>query len=126
MTRAQVVVVRRSELQRLPGRVAQAGGEARYLEGFAHGLVTTIIDANIAPGTGAETHRHPYAEVFVVSEGSGRYFVGETFVDAEPGDFVLIPSGAWHSFLNPGRTVLRHVAIHEHPSLVIERRTQAE
>jgi quercetin dioxygenase-like cupin family protein len=113
-------LVRNSELELIRGRVTQEGGELRQLSGSDHGLVTSIMVAQVAPGSGPRRHRHPHAEIFVISEGYGRFEVEGAYLDAEAGDVVIVPPDAWHAFTNSGDGMLRHTAIHENPRAVSE------
>ena len=108
--------VPRSELEPLDAKVARDGGSLLYLEGGRYGLVTSVYEAEIVPGSGPKPHTHAYAEIFVLHEGQGRYFVDEQSFDAEAGDIVIIPPEAEHSFTNTGPATLRHTAIHEAPA----------
>ena len=67
------------------------------------------------PGSGPRTHSHPYAELFVLHDGRGRYQVGDKSFEAKADDVVIIPSGLWLSFVNTGSGPLRQTAIHETP-----------
>ena len=44
--------------------------------------VSFFIQAS-PPGHGPGPHRHPYAEVFVLHEGSGSFLAGEETIEAE-------------------------------------------
>lgn len=96
-------------------KVTRDGGSIRYLEGQRYGLVTSVFQSEIVPGSGPRPHAHAYSEFFILHEGQGRYVVDETSIDAEAGDIVIIPAGAVHSFVNTGSGPLRHTAIHEAP-----------
>jgi mannose-6-phosphate isomerase-like protein (cupin superfamily) len=52
----------------------------------------------------------------VLHDGQGRFMVGEESFDAAAGDMVIVPPGAWHSFVNTGTDFLRQTAIHEAPA----------
>jgi len=69
--------VRRSDLEQLDAKVARDGGSLRYLEGGRYGLVTSVFEAEIVPGSGPRPHTHAYAEFFVLHEGQGRYFAAD-------------------------------------------------
>lgn len=107
--------VPRAELLPLDAKVVRDGGSLRYLEGRKYGLVTSVFESEIVPGSGPRPHTHPYAEFFVLHEGQGRYIADDTSINAEAGDIVVIPAGAVHSFINIGQGLLRHTAIHEAP-----------
>jgi len=57
------------------------------------------LDAN-TQGPGA--HSHPEDDVFYVLEGTMSILVGQEWVDAPPGSFVLVPGGVTHDFENRG------------------------
>ncbi len=54
------------------------------------------------PGPGP--HTHPEDDVFVVLEGTLHFFVGDAWVEAPAGSFVLVPGGVTHDFENRGDT----------------------
>src|ERR1700674_1136686 len=108
-------LVRAADLELLALKSTQDGGAVRYLEGRRYGIATSIFASEVIPGSGAGTHSHPYAEVFVLHEGTGRFAVDDAEIDAEAGDVVIVQAGAWHSFTNSGRSLLRLTAIHEAP-----------
>jgi mannose-6-phosphate isomerase-like protein (cupin superfamily) len=108
-------LVRAAELELLPLKTTQDGGAVRYLEGGRYGLATSIFATEVVPGSGPRTHSHPYAEIFVLHEGTGRFAVDDSEIDAEAGDVVIVEAGAWHSFTNSGLATLRLTAIHEAP-----------
>jgi mannose-6-phosphate isomerase-like protein (cupin superfamily) len=50
--------------------------------------------------TGPGAHTHPEDDVFYVIEGTMSVLVGDRWVDAPKGSFVLIPGGTTHDFEN--------------------------
>lgn len=82
------------------------------------GPVTVLAYGNDAPGTGPRRHVHPYDEIFVVLEGHARFTVGDTQIDAGPGEAVLGPKGLPHSFVNLGPGRLQTLDIHCHPEWI--------
>lgn len=52
--------------------------------------------------TGPGAHAHPEDDVFYVLEGTMSFFVGDQWVDAPAGSFVLVPGGVTHDFENRG------------------------
>jgi mannose-6-phosphate isomerase-like protein (cupin superfamily) len=50
------------------------------------------------PGPGG--HSHPEDDVFYVIEGTVSFLVGDSWVDASTGAFVLAPGGVTHDFEN--------------------------
>jgi mannose-6-phosphate isomerase-like protein (cupin superfamily) len=51
---------------------------------------------------GPGAHSHPEDDVFYVIEGTMSVLVGESWVHAERGSFVLVPGGVTHDFENRG------------------------
>ena len=49
---------------------------------------------------GPGPHSHPEDDVFFVIEGTMSFLVGEQWVDAPKGSFVLAPGGTTHDFQN--------------------------
>ncbi len=49
---------------------------------------------------GPGAHAHPEDDVFYVLEGTMSVLVGEDWVDAPKGSFVLVPGGTTHDFEN--------------------------
>ena len=89
------------------------GSTSRQFEGYRYG------DANVSffvsatpPGRGPALHTHPYAEVFVVQEGSLTFIVGEQTIDATAGQILVVPAGVPHKFTNTGAAVAQHIDIH--------------
>jgi quercetin dioxygenase-like cupin family protein len=77
--------VRHSELELLPGKVIDEGGDLRVLSGSDFGLRTSVMRSLVAPGSGPRPHHHPHAEVFVVDDGQGRFDVDGVGIDVEAG-----------------------------------------
>jgi mannose-6-phosphate isomerase-like protein (cupin superfamily) len=53
---------------------------------------------------GPGAHSHPEDDVFFVIEGTMSILVGETWIVAPQGSFVLVPGGVTHDFENRGAT----------------------
>jgi mannose-6-phosphate isomerase-like protein (cupin superfamily) len=93
--------------------IVLAPGEGRR---YAMGRITSVFKADDAetagysisewwlePRTrGPGAHDHPEDDVFYVIAGTMSILVGESWVDAGPGSFVLIPGGMRHDFENRG------------------------
>jgi mannose-6-phosphate isomerase-like protein (cupin superfamily) len=77
-----------------------------------------LVDA--APGTGPKLHRHPYAEIFLVQEGTATYVVGDETFDVAAGQIAVVPPGAPHKFVNSGTGPLRQIDIHANNRFVTE------
>jgi len=67
-----------------------------------HGALSIFEDHN-DPGAGPPLHVHHDAdEIFTIVTGTFKFICGETVIGAGPGDVVLVPRGATHTFLNCG------------------------
>jgi mannose-6-phosphate isomerase-like protein (cupin superfamily) len=93
---------------------------ARELVGAEHGLDITIAFVDAEPGRGAATHRHPYAEVFIVLEGRATYTIDGAQVDAQAGDILVANPNQPHAFVNSGTGRLRQIDIHVSPEFDTE------
>jgi mannose-6-phosphate isomerase-like protein (cupin superfamily) len=51
---------------------------------------------------GPGAHSHPEDDIFYVLEGTMSFLVGESWLDAAKGSFVLVPGGVTHDFENRG------------------------
>jgi mannose-6-phosphate isomerase-like protein (cupin superfamily) len=80
--------------------------------------VTVLTYGNDEPGVGPVLHVHPYDEVFVVTQGRARFFVGDQVIDAEAGETVLGPAGVPHRFINLGPGRLQTIDIHHSPKWI--------
>jgi mannose-6-phosphate isomerase-like protein (cupin superfamily) len=96
-------------------------GNSHELEGYLHGEAPVcIILFDGPPGSGPKLHRHPYAEVFLVQEGSATFTVGEDTIDVTGGQIVIAPAGIPHKFVNSGTGPLRQIDIHANDRFVTE------
>ena len=99
------------------------GGRLRFFHGDEHEFGPISVATSTSPlGGGAPEHRHPCAELFVVVEGQGTYRIDDVEVIAEPGDVVVVPPQAWHSFRATGEVPLRHVGAFPASHVEIEQR----
>jgi mannose-6-phosphate isomerase-like protein (cupin superfamily) len=84
------------------------------------GAGVSLICVDLAPGRGPALHRHPYAEVFVITDGEATFTLGDTERVVRAGEIVVAPAGVAHRFVNSGTGRLRQVDIHEHPRFETE------
>jgi mannose-6-phosphate isomerase-like protein (cupin superfamily) len=89
------------------GEIIELGSAARMriLEDGRHtNHHLGIAVATLAPhAPGPPQHRHAkHEEGFYVISGVVRFTVGDHVYDAAPGTLVMVPTGAPHSFANPG------------------------
>ena len=93
---------------------------AHELVGAHFGVPISLILVHSGPGTGPAMHRHDYAEVFVLEQGTATFRVEYAEFVAQPGQIVIAPPGAYHGFTNTGSGQLRLTAIHTAPNFKTE------
>jgi len=81
------------------------------------GVDASIFVTRTPPGRFVDLHVHPYAEVFLLLEGRGRWTVGEAVHELEPQDMVVVPPQTPHGFRNVGDVPLLVVSVHERGTL---------
>jgi mannose-6-phosphate isomerase-like protein (cupin superfamily) len=90
-------------------------------EGHEHGGTgISMIFVDAAPGRGPSLHRHEYAEVFIVQEGTATFRVRDEEIEIGAGQVVVVPGGVPHGFVNSGDGPLRQIDIHLNPRFVTE------
>jgi quercetin dioxygenase-like cupin family protein len=95
------------------------GGSPRF-EGYLHGATTSFFVVKSPPGKGADRHRHPYEEVFILLKGVIEVIVaGETQMISE-GNIIVIPPNTWHEFKNRTDEPLLMVSIHPTEKMIQE------
>jgi mannose-6-phosphate isomerase-like protein (cupin superfamily) len=65
--------------------------------GRAYSISEWWLDAHT---TGPGPHSHPEDDIFFVIEGTMTLLVGDRWIDATTGSFVLVPGGTTHDFEN--------------------------
>jgi mannose-6-phosphate isomerase-like protein (cupin superfamily) len=89
--------------------------------GEDHGGVAAcvlFVDAN--PGQGPRLHRHPYAEILIVLEGTSTFDDGTSKRDVHAGEMAVVDAGQAHGFVNNGPGILRQIDIHLSPRFITE------
>ena len=99
-----------------------SGTTAQRFDGATHGggIGVSFFLNHTPPGRGADVHRHPYAEVFVVADGEATFVVDGIAVTAHGGQVVVVPAGATHAFRNSGERTLEMTSIHPAAEMVTE------
>jgi quercetin dioxygenase-like cupin family protein len=93
---------------------------AAHFEGRDHGAQVSFFVTTHERGEGAELHRHPYEETFIVQEGEVVFTVDDETVEAHAGQIVVVPAGAAHAFKGASDAPLRQVSIHPAPAMETE------
>jgi len=96
------------------------GGSAERFCGSEFGADVSFFVNHSRAGHVTASHRHPYAEVFVILGGDAEFTVAGEAHPAHGGQVVVVPADAWHGFRNAGDTTLEMVSIHP----VAEMRTE--
>jgi mannose-6-phosphate isomerase-like protein (cupin superfamily) len=75
---------------------------------------------NYLPGAGGgpRLHSHPYAEIFIIRQGTGLFTVGDRQIEASAGQIVIVPPDTPHRFTNLGPGALETTDIHENGSFI--------
>jgi mannose-6-phosphate isomerase-like protein (cupin superfamily) len=81
------------------------------------GLGFSLFVVRTAPGGFVELHVHPYAETFLLLEGSGRWTAGDVVSELEPEQMLVVPPETPHGFRNTGDAALLVVSVHESGTL---------
>jgi mannose-6-phosphate isomerase-like protein (cupin superfamily) len=99
----------------------ESAGFSREFIGEDHGGTgISMIFVDAAPGRGPSLHKHDYAEVFIVQQGTGTFRVNDDEVEIGAGQLVVVPGGVPHGFKNTGDGPLRQIDIHLNPRFVTE------
>lgn len=76
------------------------------------GVDISVFVVRTPPGKAVELHVHPYAETFVLLEGSGRWSAGDDVVELQANQMLVVPPDTPHGFRNTGAEPLLVVSIH--------------
>ncbi|HMQ80523.1 MAG TPA: cupin domain-containing protein [Ignavibacteria bacterium] len=68
-----------------------------FVEFFSHG---SLVFELYKPDEVDKQTPHTRDEVYIIASGNGRFFSAGTFVDFAPGNFLFVPAGAEHRFLD--------------------------
>ena len=94
------------------------GATAALFEGGPRaGVGVTLFIVRTQPGRFVELHTHPYAETFVLLEGTGRWTAGDEVIEAHAEQIICVPANTLHGFRNTGDVPLLVVSVHESPTL---------
>jgi mannose-6-phosphate isomerase-like protein (cupin superfamily) len=69
-------------------------------------------------GRGPDLHQHPYAELFLVEQGTAHFTIGDEELEVESGHFAIAPANTPHGFKNRRDEQLRVVSIQPSPEVV--------
>lgn len=97
-----------------------AGGGAAKFTGAEHGANASCFVVTSAPGRGADKHRHPYKEIYVVLEGDIEIIVGDETYHVSSGNIAVLPANTWHEFKNRSDRNALMVNIHPVATMIQE------
>ena len=86
--------------------------QSRTFLGCDHGGVPVSFVQASPPGHGPGPHRHPYAEVFVLHDGTRSFLAGDHTIEASGGSVVVMPAGEVHGFTASDGGTLRMTCLH--------------
>src|SRR5690554_6927765 len=95
------------------------GGTVKF-EGAGYDSPVSFFVARNLPGQGADKHRHPYAEIFVILEGEIEFIIDGELSMVGPGSIAVAPAMAWHEFKNRSDSRCLMVNIHPVPEIIQE------
>ncbi len=82
------------------------------------GGAMAIVEMTFAPGQpGSPPHRHDCSEAVYVLEGTVRYHIGESSVDARAGDLLFFPKGTLEWIENPSDKPSKALVIYDRPGI---------
>ncbi|HET9493172.1 MAG TPA: cupin domain-containing protein [Chloroflexia bacterium] len=96
-----------------------SGGSPRF-EGHQYGSSVSFFVVTSKPGRGADKHRHPYDETFVILDGDIEVIVGGEQRMVSSGHIAVIPANTWHEFKNRSDHPALMVNIHPVPQMIQE------
>ena len=97
---------------------ASAKGTVAF-EGASYGSeVSMYLIVYREIGDGPDLHKHPYAETWVVRDGSARFTVGDEVIEAGSGTILVGPAEVPHMFKNLGPGNLDILCIHPSPRFI--------
>jgi quercetin dioxygenase-like cupin family protein len=100
--------------------IIPAGGSSSRFEGMHFGASISCFIVRSASGSGADKHRHPYDETFVILEGVIEAIVNDELHRIESGHLLVIPANTWHEFKNRSDKPLLMVNIHPVAQMIQE------
>lgn len=79
------------------------------------GVGACVLFVDAQPGQGPRLHRHKYAELLIVLEGTATFRDGSSTRVVGAGEMAVVEAGQAHAFVNSGSGLLRQIDIHLSP-----------
>lgn len=96
-----------------------SGGSPRF-EGDNYGANVSCFVVTSSPGNGADKHRHPYEEIFVILGGDIEVIVDGELRMIGSGNIFVTPPNTWHEFKNRSSQNALMINIHPVPNIIQE------
>jgi len=84
------------------------------------GNICIIFNYIAGPGGGPRLHTHPYAETFIIRQGTGRFTLGDQVIIATAGEILIAPAHTPHKFTNVGPGALETIDLHSSGKFITE------
>ncbi len=84
------------------------------------GIGVCVLFVDAGPGEGPKLHRHPYAELLIVLEGTATFHDGVEPRIVNGGEVAIVDANQPHAFVNSGQGRLRQIDIHLSPRFETE------
>lgn len=96
-------------------------GDVFEFEGIRYQVnEVSFIWVDMPPGSAIRLHRHPYKEIFIIQEGQATFAVGDSTLQAHPGQIIIVPENVAHKFMNFGEGLLKQIDIHANAQFITE------
>ena len=89
-------------------------------QGMDYGANASFFVVMSAPNQGADKHRHPCEEIFIILQGDIEVIVAGEMQRVQAGHIVVIAPNAWHEFKNRSDQNALMVNIHPVPQMIQE------
>lgn len=98
---------------------SKGGGSSKF-QGFNYGANVSFFVVNSATNRGADKHRHPYEEIFIILDGTIEVIINGKTQMIDSGTIVIIPSNTWHEFKNRSDRPALMINIHPVSKMIQE------
>ncbi|PPK65430.1 cupin domain-containing protein [Actinokineospora auranticolor] len=93
---------------------------AYIFDGGDHGAAVSAFIVDVPACLGPHRHRHPYDELFVITEGTVVLEADGEIFEATPDDVCVVPAGVPHAFHGSPQGRVKMVNIHAAAKVVTE------
>ncbi len=100
--------------------IIPSGSWSGKFQGYKFGSSVSFFIVKSPKGKGAEKHRHPYEETFIILEGKIEAIVDGEVKIIEGGNIMIVPPNTWHEFKCISDIPLLMVSIHPVKKMIQE------